>query len=245
MKNGKGGFKQRVKAAIDKRNFTRNLAGNYGYRTVAITCVTFAINAAYAAFNIVFAAITLSVWYASLGGYYLILSLMRGGVIAGDRRAKRKAAGDGRLQAEYRLKNYRICGCALFVLEVAMAGAVTVMIVMGKPTKYSEVMAIVFAAYTTYKVTLAIVNIVKAKKQDEPQVQAIRNIGLADAAISLLSLQTALIATFSDEESTDMTIMNALMGAAVCIVTICIAIIMIVNANVRLKKLRYETQEQV
>ncbi|MCD8040127.1 MAG: hypothetical protein LUF82_01275 [Clostridia bacterium] len=244
MKNGKGGFKQRVKAAIDKRNFTRNLAGNYGYRTVAITCVTFAINAAYAAFNIVFAAITLSVWYASLGGYYLILSLMRGGVIAGDRRAKRKAAGDGRLQAEYRLKNYRFCGCALFVLEVAMAGAVTVMIVMGKPTKYSEVMAIVFAAYTTYKVTLAIVNIVKAKKQDEPQVQAIRNIGLADAAISLLSLQTAMVATFGGE-STSMTILNAVMGAAVCVVTICIAIIMIVNANVRLKRLKYDIQEQL
>ena len=49
-------------------------------------------------------------------------------------------------------------------MELALAAAVTLMILYERPTEYSEIMAITSAAYTFYKVIFAVVNVVKVRK---------------------------------------------------------------------------------
>ncbi len=224
-------FAPRIKAGgteiLQRWKFTRELTADYSFRTVVFAVCSLIVNLGFVAFNTAFAIWTGSIWYASLAGYYFLLSGLRAGVFYLDKRAK----GEERSL----WKNYRLCGAALFALDLAMAVAVTYMVVAGKPTKYSEIMAIVFAAYTFYKLSLAIWNIFKAKRTQDLQVQAFRNISLADAAISLLSLQTTLVSTFA-VEGTDMTILNALTGACVCLMTVALGVLMIVKGNKGLKK---------
>ncbi len=228
MKAGVQGFLRRGK-------FTRSMLESYGFRTVVFATCSLLINLGFVAFNTVLAVMTGNSWYGSLAGYYFLLSGLRGLVFFWDRRAKAKSTSEGAYR-KLQLKNYGYCGGALLVLELAMAVAVTFMVLDQKPTKYGEIMAIVFATYSVYKISLAIWNIVKAKRAQDWQIQAFRNIGLTDAAVSLLSLQTTLVATFS-AEGASMLALNAITGAFVCLLTIGIGIFMIVQA---IKRSKYE-----
>jgi len=80
-------------------------------------------------------------------------------------------------------------------------------------------MMIAIAAYTFYKMTMAIVNAIKAGKQQSLWLTAIRNIGCADAAASLLTLQHSMLVSFEGMSNRDIDLMNALAGAGVCLLT--------------------------
>ncbi len=225
-------MKEGLMQALRKGKFTREMAENYTFRTLVFATFSFVINLGFVAFNTVFAFLTGNAWYGALAGYYFLLSILRGGVFYMDRRAKGKADYE-----RARVKNYRLCGVALFVLDMVMSVAVALMVLGEKPTKHTDIMAIVFAAYTTYKITLAIWNIFKARKTRDLQIQTIRNIGLTDAAVSLLSLQTTLVSTFAGEGES-MLLLNALTGAFVCLFTVGLGVFMILQANKKLKEER-------
>ena len=186
--------------------------------------------------------VTHSVWYGIMACYYIFLSALRGGLLYGSYRARKLAAGDDDAMAVYKLKMYRLCGISLFVLELALAAAVTLMILSERPTAYSEIMAITSAAYTFYKIIFAIINIRKVNRLHDPMLQSYRNINLTDAAVSLLSLQVTLVAVFSDEQTAEMNTFNAITGFAVCALTIVLGVLMIVNATIRLKKLKGQSE---
>lgn len=221
-----------------KREFTNKLVSDYVFRTAALAAVSFAVNVGYAVFNGVLAIVSLSVWYGALAAYYLLLSVARLGVLAGSRMAKKRSA-DGEELEENKLKIFRACGVFLFVLEFGLAAAVTQMIMSPRPSSQDEIMAISSAAYAFYKITIAIVNLVKAGKLRDPVVQSLRNIGLTDALVSMLALEVTLVTVFSDGDETNMITMrclNAVTGFGICALTMGIGIYMVVRAGILLKK---------
>lgn len=120
-------------------------------------------------------------------------------------------------------------------LDIALAAAITVMMLTQKPTVTGEIMAISSAAYTTYKVVMAIRNLIKAKSMQDPVVQTIRDIGLIDAFASVFSLEVTLITTFSEEGTlTDMRMLMAISGFAVCAFTIGLGAYMIIKSAKKL-----------
>lgn len=225
-------------AQAKKHAFTDNLISSYGFRTLIFFCVSFAINIAFALFNGAMGIITSSVWYGIMAFYYIFLSALRGAMLYGNIKVKKLAGERSENIAAYKLKLYRLCGIALFVLELALAAAVTLMVLSARPTAYSEIMAITCAAYTFYKVIFAIVNLRKAKRLNDPVLQSFRNINLTDAAVSLLSLQVTLVAVFSDTNTESMKILNAVTGFTVCALTLVLGAVMIIGATKRLKKLK-------
>ena len=230
-------IKRAVIAKAKEHAFTDNIVSSYGFRTTVFFLISFAINVGFAVFNGVMGIVTRSAWYDIMSCYYIFLGALRGGLLAGGRKIKKLAGGDGRALNIYKLKLYRLCGISLFVLKLALAAAVTLMILSERPTAYSEIMAITCAAYTFYKITFAIINIRKAGKLRDPVLQSYRNINLTDAAVSLLSLQVTLVAVFSDEQTINMNALNAVTGFVVCALTIVLGALMIANATVRLKKI--------
>lgn len=78
-------------------------------------------------------------------------------------------------------------------------------------------MVISIAAYTFYKITMAVINMVKVRKMQSPSLITIRNIGVADALVSMLTLQTTMLASFQDTSTIDANQMNGITGLAVCI----------------------------
>lgn len=215
--------------------FANSLLTSYGFRTVAFSVLSFVINIGFAVFNAVLGVITLSYWYAIFACYYIFLSVLRGVILVGSYQAKKRAAGDETVYAVYKLKLYRMCGIFLLILELALAAAVSLMILSTRPTEYSEIMAITSAAYTFYKIIFAIVNVFKVRRMQDPMLQCFRNINLTDAAVSLLTLQVTLVAVFSDERTEMMNILNAVTGFIVCALTVVMGILMIVRSTIRLK----------
>ena len=118
-------------------------------------------------------------------------------------------------------------GILLLVLNLALSGVVLLTIAQDTAKRYSEIMVISIAAYTFYKITMAVVNMVKVRKRKSPILITIRNIGAADALVSMVTLQAAMFASFQDKNSLNTNQMNAITGLSVCILISILGISMI------------------
>lgn len=226
-------FIPRIKGAFaraaEKSPALRRVLHDYGARTVVFASFAFAVNIGYAVFQGVMGILAHSVWFGVLACYYILLSALRGGILLGEHRLRRR----GGEQIEGKLKLYRLCGISLMVLDLAMCAAVTQMVLYGSPVQNGAIQVIVSAAYTFYKAILAVVNFVKAKRLRDPVVQSLRGICAVDALISVVALETAMLSTFGDGD--DMLALRAFTGFAACAVAIAIGITMTVFACRRLK----------
>lgn len=223
MKNGIISFMKRHK-------FTNTLLTNYGYRTVMFSIFTFILNIGYVAFQGVLAIKTGSAWYISITLYYLILSIMKAIVLL----AKKNKVESIEKQA----KTYRSCGIMFILLMLAFSGVIVLIYTSNMYFEYAGLMIYVIATYTFYNLTLSIVNIFKARKQDDLFVQSIRNINLANALISIIVLQVAMFQAFSPENNNS--IANGLTGGAVSAIVLALGIFMIIKANKILKQEKVE-----
>lgn len=93
------------------------------------------------------------------------------------------------------------------------------------------------AAYTFYKIILSIINLVKVRKFKSPLLMAIRDIGYIDACVSVLSLQTAMFASFGSEQESFIKLMNGATGSVVCLLVLGIGIYSVRQANKMKRKL--------
>ncbi len=70
------------------------------------------------------------------------------------------------------------------------------MVLQQKNVNYSEIHAIMIAAYTVYKIVTATINFIKTRKSNHLSVKILRNINFVDALVSILSLQMFAIIQF-------------------------------------------------
>ena len=173
--------------------FTDKLLHDYGYRTVAFGLVTWAVSVAYALFQGTLAVLSHSVWFGALAGYYLVLAFLRGGVILRGRKGETEEEKN-----LLRIRVYRTGGILLIVLTLALS-AVVQMVYANRAFEYAGLMIYASAAYAFYKIIMALYNLVKARRQSDFKIRAVRNINFADAAVSVLALQTAMFQAFSPE----------------------------------------------
>lgn len=199
----------------------------YSFKTLILALVSLIISIVFAVFNLVFCVLEKSVWYGAIAAYYITLILFRSGVIIADRVCRRRG---GDLQPAHN-RIYLASGAFLVVTEIAMAAAITQMIVFGTPVNRGEIMAIATAAYAFTKITLAVFNLVKAKKYADPVSQSLRCLNFADACMSMVSLTVVLLTTFGQEQEAEMSIyLKAFAGFAACALVLALATYMIVTS---------------
>lgn len=226
-------YKKQTIAFLRKYTFTQNIIDNYGFRAVITAILSLTINIGYALFEGIYAIITLSIWYGALSGYYIVLSILRFFVIRKFYKAGKEKVDDKNSNQITMWKTYQKCGAALMLLSVAISIAIVQMVLSDKHAEYIGVMIYAVATYTFYKVTISIVNIIKARKYQNAYLRVLKNINFADALLSLVSLQAALIATFST--GYELKPLNAVTGGVTCVLIVGMAILMIITAS---KKIR-------
>ena len=86
---------------------------------------------------------------------------------------------------------------------------------------------------------MSIISFIRAHKQTDLTVRAIRNINLVDSLVSILALQTALLTMFSEGEI-NISLFNTLTGTVVSFASIGIGIYMIISANKKMKEIQKE-----
>ena len=127
----------------------------------------------------------------------------------------------------------------MLILSVALSVMVTYTIAFDTQESYGMIETIAMAAFTFTALSVAIVNVVKYKKYNSPVFSAAKDISLAVAVVSVLSLETAMFAAFADGsmDADSMLIMTATTGFAVMVFVIGLAILMIVRSTKELKGL--------
>ena len=205
---------------------------DYGLRTVIFAAFSTVVTLAFAIYHGVTAILVRSIWYGALAAYYILLLCMRSGIVLyhGKKRGKDR-------DEQVEIRKYRNCGIAMTTTILALSAAVAQMVATGAAFERPGLMIYVVATYTFYKITMAIINFVKAKKQKDITVDALRNVNVADAAVSLLALQTSMLKAFSEG---GLDYVNAITGGGVCALVLGLGIYMIIRGNRIMKKRKEE-----
>lgn len=186
--------------------------------------ISITFNAAFCAYHIVFGVITRSWWLFTVGIYYAMLSAVRLVV----------------LQTK---KNNsfitKFAGVMLMLLSIPLVGVVILAVVRDRGIVMHEIVMIAMATYSFTKITLAVINLVKAQKSISAKLVTLRNISLSDACVSIFALQRSMLVSFGNMSETDVCIFNAVIGAAVCVVVFLLGLNLVKN-----KKISFSNQNE-
>ena len=91
-------------------------------------------------------------------------------------------------------------------------------------TAFHEIVMITIATYTFTKITISIIGMVKAKRSASPVLKTLRNISLADACVSIYTMQRSMLVSFPGMEAAEILLLNIFTGTAVWVVVLLLRI---------------------
>ena len=227
-KDLKSGIIETLFITVKKNAFRAHFLEDYRFRTVLTTMPSFVINVAYTIYNGVIGVMNQSAWFITMAVYYSLLGIMRYCAVHTERKISHME--DQKLIRKKELAVIKTDGILLLLLNLALSGVVLLTIAKGRAKAYSEIIAISIAAYTFYKITMAVINMVKVRKMQSPILITIRNIGVADALVSMLTLQMTMLVSFQGTDGLNADRMNGITGLAVCLLISALGISMIYYA---------------
>lgn len=230
-----------IRTGIDKHPFVqrmlripflRNYLEEPVFRAKAALYQGLFINFAYAGFKLFSGIYYRSLWFGALAGYYAFLAVMRFLLLHHVR--KEKNLGENKLSEWHR---YRLCGVILLFMNQALVGIIVLVVHQNSGFEYPGMLIYVMAMYAFYAVIIAVRNVVKFRKYGSPVLSAAKTINLTAAAVSMLSLETAMLTQFGAAEDADFRqIMTGATGAGVSLIVLSMAVYMIVHATKQMKQ---------
>ena len=188
-------------------------------------------NTAYAVFQLGLGFWHHTFWFYSLAGYYLCLAVMRFFLVC---YTSKHRAGE-KMRDE--LIRYRNCGIAFLMMNMALALIIFFMVCWNRTFEHHEITTIAMAAYTFGTLTMAIISVIKYRKYNSPVFSASKAISLAAALVSMLTLESTMMTTFSDGTMSlaDRRILLGISGGVISAFIIGMAVYMIVQSSKNIK----------
>ena len=217
----------------DENRYARKWQDDTRLRVNVSLYGSFFWNIAYALFQLWLGFFHHTFWFYSLGAYYICLALMRFFLVLHTRKHK-----PGERMKEELIK-YRACGIVFLVMNLALTLIIFFMVYWNRTFQHHEITTITLAAYTFTSLTMAIMNVIKYRKYNSPVFSASKAISLAAACVSMLTLESTMLTTFSDGTMTPMEskIMLGCTGGVISLFIVTMAIYMIVQSSKKLKEL--------
>jgi uncharacterized membrane protein YfcA len=100
---------------------------------------------------------------------------------------------------------------------------------------YPGLLIYAMAVYAFYAVITAVINVIRFRRQGSPIHSAAKVISLTAALVSMLSLETAMLAEFGADQPEFRKIMTSISGGVVCTFVLAMAVYMIVRSTGYLK----------
>ncbi len=160
-------------------------------------------NIVYATYHFVTAWVTRSWWLLTLGSYYLVLSIVRFAVL--------RSKSNERFITKF-------AGWMLMLLSIPLVGTVILSVAENRGHRFHMIVMIAMATYYFTNITLATIKLIKAHRSASATLITLRNISFADAFVSIFALQRSMLVTFEGMTETEIMIMNATLGSAVCVI---------------------------
>lgn len=209
----KYGIKEIIKPQISSNPYANRVATDYRLRTILFAVPGLASNILFAIFNGVTGFISRSAWLGSLSAYYILLSMMRIGVVKQEKNISKVKQEKERLKKEIAI--YQKNSILFILMAVVLGGMVILLEALAGGKSYPGYTIYAAAAYTFYRIIMSTIQLVKVKKRKSPLLRIIRKIGYVDACVSILILQTAMFDSFAKEQEDFTKLMNAVTGAVV------------------------------
>lgn len=225
-----------IKELIRKNKATDKLVTDYDFRTVIFSAISFVSGIGFAIFNIAVAAVTHSLWCGAMAFYHILLAVLRGYILCNYYTTYKFYKPKEKNETLHELKRYRFCGIAFIALTVCLI-ALIIFIVRGDKVFHYEMYAVyTVTGFTICQISIAVANYVKAQKNDNYTVRALRCINLTSALVSFISVQAISLETFST--NVDVSLMNALTGFAISVLIVASGVYMIVHSNAKIKRFK-------
>ena len=184
----------------------RRLYGDRRFRIVFFAGCTLVLNLLYGLTHAVFGVLDASAWLLVMAAYHILLGVMRFGTVLTEKR-----------QSSERFV-MRLCGGMLMALALVLGASTALSIWQERAVPNGIVVMLTIAIYTFWKMTMAIVHTVQAHQSGTPLTRTIRNITLASALASLMTMQRSMLVSFDKGMSAgEALLLNALTGGAVFI----------------------------
>ena len=216
--------KQKAALLIAKTKTGKKLVSSQRYRIILSATLAFAFNLLYAIYHCVLGILNLSFWFIAMCAFYGILAIMRFSAILCERNHQKLPDNVTELFV------MKLSGVLLVILSIVLATVSYISLSQNIAAKHGEIIMITIATYTFYKITMAIVKAVKQHKNPSPLLKTIRNIGYAEVAASILTLQRSMLASFGSMSTGNIHFMNAVTGAAVCLFVLILGLSMIAKS---------------
>ena len=137
-------------------------------------------------------------------------------------------------------RRYRFCGVVLLFMNQALAVIAVIVVKQNKGFEYAGFLIYAMALYAFYVVITSVINVVKFRKYGSPTMSAAKAINLTAALVSMLSLETAMLAQFGGDDVMFRQIMTSATGAGVCTIVLGMAVFMIAKSTKVLKNIGKE-----
>lgn len=214
---------------------TDKMISDIRYRTTIFALISLSINIAFAAYNCFLGVRAASAWFVTMCFYYLLLGFMRFHAVLF---SKKYTDLQETNQKKECLLMKRV-GITLLFLPIALSGTVILTIKQHHVKSYDTIVMLTIATYTFYKITVAVIGLMKVRKQPSPLLLSIRNISIADATMSVLPMQSSMIASFDRNAGMDFHLSTVLTGSGICLIFLWLGITMIINSR---RKNKWQSQ---
>jgi len=221
---------------VHQHYFAGRLIDNYAYRTIVFGYLSLLFNSLLALSKAMAGVYFSSIWLCALAGYYFLLCITKFGILFTTR--KINILKDEKEKSFKEWKTFRVCGHFIVLLTLALQGVVILIIKEGNTFSYNGVLIYVVAIYDFYCFIKSIIYMSKKRKKHTPSIIAIKCISFATSLVAILSLQTAMFASFGNNsmEIEKQQFMNTITGSVVCFFLICMGLFMILLANKKISK---------
>ena len=225
---------------IKKKIYDHPLGNRYltdrVFRTNISLSVSFAVSMLYVGINLWSWHMLRSYWFVVLAVYYVIMAVMRFLLV---RYVRLQKIGADLLREWKRAK---ACAGILLLVNLSLSGAVLMILYQSKGYEYPGMMIYVMALYTFYATIHAILDIVRYRKLGSPVMTTAKIVSLSGALVSMLNLETAMFAQFGGDMAPEAQhLFIILTGAGVSAVIVTLSVILIVNANKEIRRIKNGT----
>ena len=167
-----------------------------------------------------------SIWNGCVCIYYILLSIILIFLVINEDNLTNESE---HVKHRSRKRLYYSSSILLFIMNISMFYPIIMMITNENNLNFGLIPAIAFAAYTTYKITLSIINYTKNRKNENLSMRQIRTIKLLDAILSILTLQNVLIAANEQTRSPDMILLSTITSFVGIIIIVAISIFSLIR----------------
>ena len=182
------------------------------------------MNLLYAVFRLMTGVRYDSVWFISMSVYYFALGLMKAYLAVCRRLSEKRGLG-------FEKRCYRRTALMLFFLNFPMGIMITLMVVDNRGFSYPGYVIYLSAIYTFWSTANSVMNLVRFRKLGSPILSASKALNFVAAMMSVLGLQTAMIAAFSSDSDEWRRTMNTITGGFVYAGVIATAVFMLIRSK--------------